>query len=85
MYQILPSGERHLLPRDEPFLVRERDVGTTLEGGEVIREHIYRAGDTVSFSATELSEIIFFYQVLAMQIGGETHSFFNVTAEKLNT
>ena len=73
--QTLTNGERRRLPRDQELRVQNDDVGTSLTVEEVIREHIYREKDRVVFSATDLSEIIFFYQELAMQVGAELHRF----------
>lgn len=84
MYQTLRSGERRLLPRDRPFTARQQDVGTTLTVEDVARERIYRAGDTLVFSSTDLSEIIFFYQTLAMQIGAELHKLVEKAGRELN-
>jgi hypothetical protein len=84
MYQTLHSGERQLLPRDRPFKAHRQDVGTTLSVEGVVRERIYRAGDTLLFSSTDLSELIFFYQILAMQIGAELHKLVEKTGRELN-
>lgn len=65
------NGERRVLPRDHGHRVRPEDVGLELRVEEVLREENYKAGDRVTFSQTDLSEIIFFYQHLAMQVSAE--------------
>ncbi|GJE27695.1 hypothetical protein LKMONMHP_2556 [Methylobacterium organophilum] len=84
IYQTLHSGERQLLQREHPFEVRQEDIGTTLSAEAVVREKIYRAGDTILFSSTDLSEIIFFYQILAMRIGAELHRLVEEAGRELN-
>lgn len=70
---ITANGERRVLPRDRGHFVRPDEVGLELRIEEVLRERLYIAGDRVTFSQTDLSEIIFFYQHLAMQVGAEMH------------
>lgn len=67
------NGERRVLSRERPHRVRPEDVGLELQVQEVFREELYRAGDRITFSQTDLSEIIFFYQNLAMQVSVEMH------------
>ncbi|WP_146036494.1 hypothetical protein [Pseudotabrizicola formosa] len=67
------SGNRSVLPLNRTYRVRKDDVGSQLVIQDVVREHNYSEGDRVSFSETDLSEIIFFYQILAMKIGAEMH------------
>jgi len=71
---------RIVLQRDREHQVRAEDVGSKLCVEEVIREHHYAEGDHIAFSQTDLSEIIFFYQVLAMKVGSEMH---RIVGEKL--
>lgn len=84
MYQTLHNGERQILPRERPIKIRRKDVGTTLSVEQVVRERIYRTGDILVFSPTDLSEIIFFYQSLAMQIGAELHRLVEKAGMELN-
>lgn len=77
MYQTTVMGKRRLLPRDRPFRAGAQDVGSRLEMIEVKREHVYHDGDVILFAPWELSEIIFFYQDLAMQVGGQAHDCFH--------
>lgn len=79
IFQTFGNGDRRRLPRDQEFCVQTDDVGTSLTVEEVIREHIYRDKDRIVFSAIDLSEIIFFYQNLAMHVGAEMHRFAEAT------
>lgn len=78
------SGQRTTIPRDVPHLVKKEDVGRQISVEEVEREQIYRAGDRIKLSATDLSEIIFFYQELAMTIGAAMHAHVHQAIEALN-
>jgi hypothetical protein len=72
MYQ-LKNGRRKLLPRDQR--VPDWARGAKLIFKRVVRERIYKLGDMMRFSASDLSEILFLYQVMAMNVGGEMHRF----------
>jgi hypothetical protein len=74
MFQ-LRDGEKKRLPRDQGFLVQPEDVGTQLSVEEVIRERVYKVGDKIELFPTDLAEIIFFYQKLAMAVGASMHTF----------
>lgn len=80
MIMIHRNGDRMLLPRDRAHRVRADDIGSQLSVEEVIREHVYAEGDRILLSQTDLSEIIFFYQILAMKVGSEMH---RIVGEKL--
>ncbi len=80
MIQIDQNGGRMKLRRDREHRVQAEDVGSQLRIEEVVREHAYAEGDRIALSQTDLSEIIFFYQILAMKVGGEMH---RIVAEKL--
>ena len=70
---ITATSERRVLPRDHRHRVHPEEVGLEIRVEEVVREQLYRVGDRVILSQTDLSEIIFFYQNLAMQLGAEMH------------
>ncbi|MET3648927.1 hypothetical protein [Phyllobacterium ifriqiyense] len=55
-------------------------AGQQLSVEEVVREHDYAEGDRIVLFHTDLSEIIFFYQILAMKVGSEMH---RIVGEKL--
>lgn len=74
------NGGRMVLQRDREHRVSAEDVGSQLSVEEVVREHYYAEGDRIALSQTDLSEIIFFYQVLAMKVGSEMH---RIVGEKL--
>lgn len=80
MIKVDQNGSRVVLPRDRSFRVRKEDVGSQLSIVEVVREHDYAEGDRITLSQTDLSEIIFFYQTLAMKVGGEMH---RIVGEKM--
>lgn len=80
MILIDKNGRRVVLPRDREHLVRAQDVGSTLSVEDVVREHDYAEGDRIALSQTDLSEIIFFYQILAMRVGSEMHG---IVGEKM--
>lgn len=65
--------ERTVLQRDRSYCVRAKDVGSKFRIKEVVREHHYAKGERIIFSQTDLSEIIFFYQILAMKVSCEMH------------
>lgn len=73
-------GGRMVLQREREYRVRAEDIGSQLSVEEVVREHHYAEGDRIALSQTDLSEIIFFYQVLAMKVGSEMH---RIVREKL--
>jgi hypothetical protein len=73
MIMIDQNGNRTRLPRDRPHRVRAEEVGSQLVVVQVVREHSYAEGDRIALSHTDLSEIIFFYQTLAMKVGSEMH------------
>ena len=83
MFKTSIRGERITLPRDRPYRARLEDVGQQLSVEEVWREERFKLGQRVVFSQTDLSEIIFFYQHLAMQLGGAMHKW--VAAVRLGT
>jgi hypothetical protein len=74
------AGARVVLQRDRAARVRAEDVGSRLSVEEVFRQHNYAEGDRIALSQTDLSEIIFFYQILAKKVGGEMH---RIVQEKL--
>lgn len=80
MVKINKNGSSEVLPLDRNFRVQKDDVGSQLSVVDAIREYNYTEGDRISLSQTDLSEIIFFYQFLAMKIGGEMH---RIVAEKI--
>lgn len=84
MVKVHPNGNRVVLPRDRSFRVREEDIGSQLSVVEVLREHDYAEGDRIGLSQTDLSEIIFFYQILAMKVGGEMHRIVDEKMAALN-
>jgi hypothetical protein len=84
MYLLQEDGHRRLLPRDRGFLVTAEDVGLQLSVEDVVRDRVYRLGDVVSFSATDLGEIVFFYQLLGMRVGAEMHRFVAMLSAELN-
>lgn len=59
-FLISKDGERSLISRTEPHLVRAEDIGSTLCAERTVREKVYRLNDVVSFTPTELAEITFF-------------------------
>ena len=84
LYQVSDNGDRLLQPRDRPFKVRRKDVGKQLEWVQLVRERIYKAEDTIFFGPTDLSEIVFFYQTLAMRVGAELHRIVEEAGKELN-
>jgi hypothetical protein len=80
MLKVDQNGSSSVLPLDRSFRVLEEDIGSQLSVVEVIREHDYAEGDRIRLSQTDLSEIIFFYQILAMKIGSEMH---RIVGEKM--
>ncbi|MFN3549961.1 MAG: hypothetical protein ACK4U0_20955 [Mesorhizobium sp.] len=66
-------GGRIVLQRDRQYRMRAEDIGSQLSVEDVVREYQYAEGDRIFLSQTDLSEIIFFYQILAMKIGSEMH------------
>lgn len=80
MIKIDRSDGRMVIERDRAHRVRAEDVGSRLSVEEVVREHCYAEGDRIALSQTDLSEIIFFYQILAMNVGSEMH---RIVGEKL--
>jgi len=84
MYQTQLDGACILLPRDRSFQVETKDIGSTLEVRHVIREMILRHGDRIEFSQTDLSEIIYFYQTLAMQVSSEMHRLTSEAIDAMN-
>ena len=79
------NGVRAILPRDRSFRVRKRDIGSQLNHVKVIREYNYAEGDQIILSETDLSEIIFFYQIPAMKVGGEMHRIVREKIVECNT
>ena len=73
MFMTRPSADPMLLPRDRGHVVAAEDVGAEFSVVPVTREQSYQVNDIIQFSATDLSEIIYFYQHLAMQVGAEIH------------
>lgn len=73
MIQLTENGERRVLPRDRPFRVCQADFGKQLVVEEVSREMRFNIGERVTFNQSDLSEIIFFYQYLAMLAGAAMH------------
>lgn len=85
MFKAAPGGPKVLLPRNKPYIAKAQDIGSELSVDEnVQRELIYKVGDVVAFSDTDLAEIIFFYQSLAMQVGAEAHERMRRAAAVLN-
>ncbi|WP_135429554.1 hypothetical protein [Pseudotabrizicola sediminis] len=80
MVKIDQNGRRSVLPLDRSLKTRQEDIGSQLSVEEVVRKRDYAEGDRIKFSQTDLSEIIFFYQILAMKIGGEMH---RIVGEKM--
>lgn len=78
MIMIDQNGGRMVLQRDRKR--RAKDIGSQLSVEEVVREHHYAEGDRIVLSQTDLSEIIFFYQILAMKVDSEMH---RIVGEKL--
>lgn len=75
-------GGRIVLQRDRQYRMRAEDIGSQLSVEDVVREYQYAEGDRIFLSQTDLSEIIFFYQILAMKIGSEMH---RIVGERLAT
>lgn len=84
MFSTSPDGTRRLLRRDKSVRVRREDVGHTLSVEDVVREHLYHVNDQVALAPTDLAEIIFFYQQLAMEVCGEMHRFTAQAGLELN-
>ncbi len=85
MVQAQPDGSKRIIPQDRPFIIQTGDVGLPVSVEDVVRERLYAEGERVEFSPTDLGEIIFLYQILAMQVGGEMHRFVNEAIQSLNT
>lgn len=75
------NGGRTVLQRDREHRVHAEDVGSLLSVVDVVREHDYAEGDRIVLSQADLSEIIFFYQTLAMKVGSEMH---RIVGERLS-
>ncbi len=73
MFQLKDEAKKRL-PRDQKFVVQPEDVGIPIFAEDVIRERIYKVGDKIDLSPTDLAEIIFFYQILAMTVGACMHA-----------
>ncbi|MBJ6987935.1 MULTISPECIES: hypothetical protein [unclassified Devosia] len=80
MIRIDQNGSTRVVQQDREYQVQAGDIGSQLSVLDVVREHSYVLGDRITLSQTDLSEIIFFYQILAMKVGGVMHQ---IIAEKL--
>jgi len=80
MVMIDHYGRRTLLQRDREHRVRAEDVGKKLSIEEVVRERHFEEGDRIVLSQSDLSEIIFFYQVLVIKVKSEMY---RIVGEKL--
>lgn len=67
------GGEITLLPRDKPFVVPPGSEGAAIQFQQVTPERLYQLGDHIALDAWDLSEIVFFYQLLAMRVSSELH------------
>ncbi|TGQ33836.1 hypothetical protein [Mesorhizobium sp. M4B.F.Ca.ET.214.01.1.1] len=76
MFQAAKSGEQRLIPRDRVFVAQPKDIGSELSVVEVRRQRVYREGEVVQFAAWELSEILFFYQDIAIKVYGQAWDYF---------
>ena len=76
------SGLRRLIPREELYIVRDEDVGSTLSIEDVIRISRYKEGEIVVFSPSALAELIRFYERLAIRTSGEMHRRVHLASRK---
>ncbi len=67
------KGNRRMLPRDRGYRGTSKDDGSTISIEDVVRHRSYISGDSIIFSQTDLAEVLFFYQILAMKVGAELH------------
>lgn len=73
MVKVDQRGNRIVLQPDVEHRVCSQDIGSVVSIEEVVRERSYAEGERIQLTETDLSEIIFFYQIIAMRLGSEMH------------